>query len=155
MLYFTIALCSIGAAVQGWDQTGSNGANLSFPLEFGIGGAGAHDEWLVGLVNSAPYIASAVLGCWLSDPLNRFFGRRGTIFITALILIAAPLGSAFTHSWEALFACRLLMGAHTSDCTGMYWHVDALQESAWVPKAPPFQYWLPKTHLLLSEAPLP
>ena len=30
-LYSTIILCSIGAAVQGWDQTGSNGANLSFP----------------------------------------------------------------------------------------------------------------------------
>jgi hypothetical protein len=26
-LYFTIILCSIGAAVQGWDQTGSNGEN--------------------------------------------------------------------------------------------------------------------------------
>lgn len=36
-LYFTIVTCSIGAAVQGWDQTGSNGANLSFPAEFGIG----------------------------------------------------------------------------------------------------------------------
>jgi hypothetical protein len=31
-LYFTIVVCSIGAAVQGWDQTGSNGANLSFPV---------------------------------------------------------------------------------------------------------------------------
>lgn len=35
-MYFTVILCSIGAAVQGWDQTGSNGANLSFPVEFGI-----------------------------------------------------------------------------------------------------------------------
>jgi len=24
-MYFTIILCSVGAAVQGWDQTGSNG----------------------------------------------------------------------------------------------------------------------------------
>lgn len=30
-LYYTVILCSVGAAVQGWDQTGSNGANLSFP----------------------------------------------------------------------------------------------------------------------------
>ena len=35
-LYVTVILCSVGAAVQGWDQTGSNGANLSFPVEFGI-----------------------------------------------------------------------------------------------------------------------
>jgi hypothetical protein len=34
-LYFTIILNSIAAAIQGWDQTGSNGANLSFPIEFG------------------------------------------------------------------------------------------------------------------------
>jgi len=33
-LYLTIITCSVGAAVQGWDQTGSNGANLSFPVLF-------------------------------------------------------------------------------------------------------------------------
>lgn len=58
-LYFTIIVCSIGAAVQGWDQTGSNGANLSFPVEFGIGHGEddghpnqVRDNWLVGLVNA-------------------------------------------------------------------------------------------------------
>jgi hypothetical protein len=50
-LYATIALCSIGAAVQGWDQTGSNGANLSFPAEFGIGSGSLADEWIIGVVN--------------------------------------------------------------------------------------------------------
>jgi len=110
MLYITIGLCSIGAAVQGWDQTGSNGANLGFPQEFGIGSGSQADEWLVGVVNAGPYIGSAALGCWLSDPLNRLFGRRGTIFITAIILIATPIGSAFTHSWETLFVVRLIMG---------------------------------------------
>lgn len=33
-LYYTIALCSLGSAIQGWDNTGANGANLSFPQEF-------------------------------------------------------------------------------------------------------------------------
>lgn len=83
---------SIGAAVQGWDQTGSNGANLGFPQEFGIGSGSLADEWLVGVVNAGPYLGSAGLGCWLSDPLNNMFGRRGTIFITALVLIATPIG---------------------------------------------------------------
>ena len=40
-MYFTIIKCSIGVAVQGWDQTGSNGANLSFPTAFGIGNGGS------------------------------------------------------------------------------------------------------------------
>lgn len=35
-LYLTIATCSIGAAVQGWDQTGSNGATIFFPAYYGI-----------------------------------------------------------------------------------------------------------------------
>jgi len=67
-LYYTIIICSVGAAVQGWDQTGSNGANLSFPQEFGIGNGHDksnrnydRDNWLVGLVNAAPYIGSALM----------------------------------------------------------------------------------------------
>ncbi|KAK2757377.1 hypothetical protein FQN53_008449, partial [Emmonsiellopsis sp. PD_33] len=82
-LYFTIILCSIGAAVQyvssppqyyhssaltlprGWDQTGSNGANLSFPQAFNLPEKDHPDanlnQWIVGIVNAGPYIASAFL----------------------------------------------------------------------------------------------
>ena len=75
-LYFTVILCSVGAAVQGWDQTGSNGANLSWPIEFGVpdtipkvngvstpapGVDYAYNSWIVGIVNAGPYIASAVM----------------------------------------------------------------------------------------------
>ncbi|KZP12774.1 sugar transporter, partial [Athelia psychrophila] len=114
-LYITVFLCSIGAATQGWDQTGSNGANLSFPLEFGIPTTpgtpnAAANSWLVGVINAAPYLSSALLGCWLSDPLNNYLGRRGTIFICALILIATPIASAFTHSWQTLLIVRLVLG---------------------------------------------
>ncbi|KAK0554663.1 hypothetical protein OC846_001997 [Tilletia horrida] len=120
-LYVTIFLCSIGAATQGWDQTGSNGANLSFPLEFGINDSDflapgvpnpkAYDHsWLVGLVNASPYIASALVGCWLSDPLNNYFGRRGAIFITAVILVITPICSGLTQNWYQLFIVRFLLG---------------------------------------------
>lgn len=67
-LWLTVITCSIGAAVQGWDQTGSNGANLFFPDVYGIGSDSVHDTLLVGLVNAGPYIGSAVIGCWLTDP---------------------------------------------------------------------------------------
>lgn len=67
-LYLTIVTCAIGAAVQGWDQTGSNGANLFFPAVYGIAKKNAHDQLIVGLVNAGPYIGSALIGCWLSDP---------------------------------------------------------------------------------------
>lgn len=58
-LYLTIAICSIGAAVQGWDQTGVNGANIFFPDVYGIGGDSVRETILVGLVNAGPYIGSA------------------------------------------------------------------------------------------------
>lgn len=49
-------------------------------------------------------------GAFIVDPLNKYFGRRGEIFITAACLTATPIGSAFTHSWQALFAARFVMG---------------------------------------------
>jgi len=109
-LYVTIFTCSIGAAVQGWDQTGSNGANLSFPDVFGIGGTSTRDTLLVGIVNAGPYIGSSFVGCWISDPLNYYLGRRGTIFIAAIFCFLPIFGSAFSQTWPQLFICRLLLG---------------------------------------------
>ncbi|KAI2616368.1 hypothetical protein GGS26DRAFT_603838 [Hypomontagnella submonticulosa] len=110
VLYLTIATCSIGAAVQGWDQEGSNGANLSFPTQFGIGGNSDHDVLLVGLINSAPYIGSSLLGCWVSDPLNNWLGRRATIFISAIFCLVTPIAGAITQTWEQFLVTRLLLG---------------------------------------------
>lgn len=72
ILYFTIILNSIAAAIQGWDQTGSNGASLSWPTALGIRNSGtiycannpalcARNQWLEGVVNSCPYFAIFVL----------------------------------------------------------------------------------------------
>lgn len=72
-LYYTIILNSIAAAIQGWDQTGSNGANLTFAQEFGISdnardpngcsltGSCTRNAWTIGFVNAAPYIAICLL----------------------------------------------------------------------------------------------
>lgn len=38
------------------------------------------------------------------------FGRRGTIFITAIILIVTPIASGFTQNWQQLFIVRLILG---------------------------------------------
>ncbi|KAF8915551.1 hypothetical protein CPB85DRAFT_1374998 [Mucidula mucida] len=84
-LYLTVVICSLSAAVQGWDQTGSNGANLK--------------RMAVGVINAGPYIACALVGCWLTDPLNNYFGRRGTIFFCGIFCTVTQL-----------FVCRLLLG---------------------------------------------
>ncbi|KAF2173431.1 hypothetical protein M409DRAFT_61842 [Zasmidium cellare ATCC 36951] len=120
ILYLTIVMNSLGAVIQGWDQTGSNGANLSFPQEFGIAdtppycsvatGECARRTCLVGFVNSAPFIAIAFFAAWISDPLNERVARRGTIFIGCIFSLLAPIGSAFAQNWGQLVACRILLG---------------------------------------------
>ena len=49
-------------------------------------------------------------GCWLSDPLNNYLGRRGTIFFAAVFCLISPIGSAVSQTWEQLFVTRLLLG---------------------------------------------
>jgi MFS family permease len=118
----TIVLNSIAAAIQGWDQTGSNGANLSFPREFGIADSPPYcgddpngqlcqkNAWIVGFINATPYITIALFAGWISDPVNDYLGRRGTIFVAAIFSLLAPIGSACTQHWGQLVACRVLLG---------------------------------------------
>ena len=59
--------------MQGWDQTGSNGANLSWPVDFDVpdiipkgeepipGVDYDKNTWIVGVVNAGPYLGSAFL----------------------------------------------------------------------------------------------
>ncbi|TFA99898.1 Polyol transporter 5 [Trichoderma ghanense] len=122
-LYYTIGLSSIAAAIQGWDQTGSNGANLSFPEALGIpdsagsscgpdanAGQCATNSWIIGFVNSLPYITICLFAGWISDPLNDWIGRRGTIFLGAIFSLLAPFGMALSQTWGQLAACRMLLG---------------------------------------------
>jgi len=55
-------------------------------------------------------LCCAILGCWLTDPLNRYFGRRGTIFICALISFLACIWQGVTNSWPHLFIARFVLG---------------------------------------------
>ncbi|KAI0808764.1 hexose transporter [Xylaria sp. FL0064] len=102
-LYLTIMMNSIGAAIQGWDQTGSNGANLSYPEAFGIADTGescmaagtcARNSWIIGAINSAP-------ACWISDPINN---------LIAIFSLLAPLGQALSQSWPQILVNRILLG---------------------------------------------
>lgn len=83
---------------------------LQFPQYFHIESNSTRDTFLVGLLNAAPYIGSAFIGCWVSDPLNNYLGRRGTIFVSGNFCLWAVLGSAFVQTWPQLLICRVLLG---------------------------------------------
>lgn len=76
---------------------------------FGIEGKEYSQRIKVGLVNSAPYLC-CTLSCLLTYPLNKYLGRRGTIFLTCLISSVTCLGQAFPQKWQHLLAARLLLG---------------------------------------------
>ncbi|CUS11763.1 unnamed protein product [Tuber aestivum] len=115
-LYALVFMCSLGAAVQGWDEQVSPSlsavfwplllANTFYQKAFDI----ADNRWLYGLVNSAPYLCCAVVGCWLTEPLNHYFGRRGTIFISCMISSVTSLGQGLTQTWQQMLVTRFLLG---------------------------------------------
>lgn len=46
----------------------------------------------------------------MTDPLNNYFGRRGTIFVSAVFCFLAPIGGAVCQTWPQFFVTRLLLG---------------------------------------------
>ncbi|OCH83718.1 MFS general substrate transporter, partial [Obba rivulosa] len=110
-LYWLVIMCSLGAAVQGMDQSAINGANLFFAPQFGIDPtSSSRNSWIFGLVNSAPYLCCGLIGCWLSAPLNKYFGRRGTIFIAATLSFLTCIWQGLTNTWWHLFIARFVLG---------------------------------------------
>ncbi|KZL79900.1 mfs sugar transporter [Colletotrichum incanum] len=110
MLYGVVAVCSFCAVVQGMDETVVNGAQSFYKSQFGIGGKTERDTWLLGLTNSAPYLCCALIGCWLTEPMNKAFGRRGTVFISCLVSALACFWQAFTNTWWHMFIARFMLG---------------------------------------------
>ncbi|KAF1991320.1 putative MFS sugar transporter [Aulographum hederae CBS 113979] len=110
LLYLVIVLCSTCAAVQGMDETVVNGAQLFYTVQFGIDDGDERSTWLTGLVNSAPYLCCAFIGCWLTVPYNNWFGRRGTIFITCLFSALACFWQGFVNTWWHMFIARFALG---------------------------------------------
>jgi len=98
-------LCGSAAIVQGMDQTAVNGAQLGYFEDFNI-----TNEWEQGLINGAPYLCSVLIGCWTSPVLNKYFGRRGTIWISCFVSIASGAWQGATFDKWQLFASRFVGG---------------------------------------------
>lgn len=106
-------MCSLAAAVQGMDETVNNGAQTKYLKHFNITTkhySSSEVDNLTGLIVGAPYLACALIGCWLTEPLNRYFARRGTIFISCLIAAVASIWEGVANSWVNLFIARFVLG---------------------------------------------
>ncbi|KAL6299918.1 hypothetical protein BKA93DRAFT_882053 [Sparassis latifolia] len=68
------------------------------------------NEYRLGLVNSAPYLCCGIIGCWVSAPMNKYFSRRGTIFISATVSFVTCIWQGLTNTWWHLFIARFFLG---------------------------------------------
>jgi hypothetical protein len=69
-----------------------------------------HFQNIQGLVVGAPYLACAIIGCWLTEPLNRLFARRGTIFTSCVIAAVASVWEGVANTWVNIFIARFFLG---------------------------------------------
>lgn len=143
MMWYTVGLCAVGAATQGWDQTGANGANLSFPQEFGIAGHG-RDEWLVGLINSIIFLTAGLM-CVEHKLPNWNRGERGLLELTgifvvvlSLSILSTTISAAAERSSSPVSALRPRLSPRASRPTG---RVCSSRASSWAlasaPRTPP------------------
>ncbi|OKL60740.1 hypothetical protein UA08_04244 [Talaromyces atroroseus] len=111
-LYWLVVMCSMAAAVQGMDETVNNGAQTIYLENLGISTrfTGNQLNDITGLIVGAPYLCCAILGCWLTEPMNRYFARRGTIFISCFFAAVASIWQGVANSWVNLFIARFVLG---------------------------------------------
>ncbi|EXJ92376.1 hypothetical protein A1O3_00926 [Capronia epimyces CBS 606.96] len=112
-LYWLVIMCSLAAAVQGMDETVNNGAQALYLKQLNITTDRFSENMVLsitGLVVGAPYLACAVIGCWVTEPMNKIFARRGTIFISCFIAAVASVWEGVCNSWVNLFLARFVLG---------------------------------------------
>ncbi|KAF7555358.1 hypothetical protein G7Z17_g2227 [Cylindrodendrum hubeiense] len=68
------------------------------------------ENWKLGAMNASPFLVAAFPGAPLALPFNYCFGRRGTLGLSALLIIASSLGSAFATTWVQVLGARVVGG---------------------------------------------
>ncbi|KAI0138955.1 MFS general substrate transporter [Hypoxylon sp. NC0597] len=122
-MFIVILTVSLAAFLQGFVQSSINVASL-YSEEFGLPNVISRlnstvlqentkpqlDDWKLGATNASPFFFAALLGCWLSLPINDMVGRRGAMAVAACLIFASSLGAAWCSSWQALLLVRMVNG---------------------------------------------
>ena len=109
-MFVVILTVSLASFLQGFVQSSINGASL-YPQLFIDAYEGQGDSnWKLGAANSAHFFAAAVIGCWVSLPLNDRIGRRGSMAVAAILILISSAGAAGCNTWVQLFGVRITNG---------------------------------------------
>ncbi|KAK1543878.1 hypothetical protein CPAR01_04511 [Colletotrichum paranaense] len=108
-----VVTVALAALLQGHVQASINAGSIYARLlqEKVSSTTGRSDlVWQLGGMNSAPFLAAAILGAPMSLPLNYWMGRRGAIAVAAALIFASSLASGFVHTWQELLGVRIVNG---------------------------------------------
>lgn len=108
-MFVIICTISLAAFLQGHVQSSINAGSL-FTGPIGIKDDDKNGSWELGAMNAIPFFAAAVMGAPLALPVNYCIGRRGSLAISALLIIASSLGSAFSQTWYHVLGARVVGG---------------------------------------------
>ena len=111
-----VTVC-LAAFLQGFVQSSFTGSNVYV-------GYWMHDpannQHAIGISNGIPYMSAALIGCVIADPVNQIAGRRGGIFIAAVLIFFTSIAAAsleFDESgrgqsgaWKSIVAIRIFNG---------------------------------------------
>ncbi|KAF8606303.1 MFS general substrate transporter [Ceratobasidium sp. AG-I] len=113
-----LLMCSLAATVHGMaDSIGI------IAISFWAEQSQDASAFIISLVTIAPYLSSAIVGSWLTGPVNRRLGRRRTVFLTAMLSLLTSAWQAATNSWAFLLVTRVILGLNlglTSSTVPMY-----------------------------------
>ncbi|GAB1315576.1 hypothetical protein MFIFM68171_05786 [Madurella fahalii] len=117
-LWRVLIVVVLAAFLQGFVQSSFGGANV-YEGYWRQGGENAQPHQ-VGIANGIPYLAAALIGCPLADPINQMAGRRGAIFIAAVLIASTSIaaaclefdsaGTGNSDAWKSLVGIRLVNG---------------------------------------------
>lgn len=109
--------CLFHIVFRGWDQTGSNGANLSFPDEFNIRlddpVFGSRNQWIVGAINAGWACRDwKYLICWHSKALYRLCLGRLLAHWSIELLFGTPWCPLYLWYLLHIFCHRIWLCAN-------------------------------------------
>ncbi|KAH7024090.1 hypothetical protein EDB80DRAFT_699202 [Ilyonectria destructans] len=117
-MFIVICTVSLAAFLQGHVQSSINAGSI-FADRVGIerpknakdtGFNTSAEDWKLGAMNAIPFLTAAFPGAPLSLPVNYCLGRRGALGLSALLIVASSLGSAFATTWVQLLGARVVGG---------------------------------------------
>ena len=114
-----IIAVALAAFLQGHVQSSINAGSLfaellGVDMDNPVNSEVKDGDWETGAMNASPFLVAALVGAPASLPTNYYIGRRGALMVSAWLIIASSIASAFAKTWEQLLGYRIIGGVGES-----------------------------------------